>query len=92
MYISFLAVDEKRAKALLEVFDKVCPRSVYYSVKCFSRLLCDTGFYGPGTWSEDIQKVSLALWSNGFAPRFPYHTRKFRPAEHSVARGAFGDF
>jgi len=37
MYISFLAADEKRAKALLEVFDKVCPRSVCYSVKCFSR-------------------------------------------------------
>jgi hypothetical protein len=25
LYISFLEVDEKRAKALLEIFDKVCP-------------------------------------------------------------------
>ena len=49
LYISFLAADEKRVKALLEVFDKVCPGSVRYSVKCFSRLLCDTGSYGPET-------------------------------------------
>ena len=49
LYISFLAADEKRAKALLEVFDKVCTRSICYSVKCFSRLLYDTGSYDPGT-------------------------------------------
>jgi len=48
LYISFPAADEKRAKALLEVFDKVCLRSVCHSVKCFSRLLHDTGSYGPG--------------------------------------------
>lgn len=30
LYTSFLAADEKRAKALLEVFDKVCPRSVLF--------------------------------------------------------------
>jgi hypothetical protein len=30
LYISFLAADEKRAKALLEVFDKVCPGSVSF--------------------------------------------------------------
>ena len=47
--ISFLVADEGRAEALLEVFDKVCPRSMCYSVKRFSRLLCDTGSYGPGT-------------------------------------------
>ena len=49
LYISFLAADEKRAKALLEVFDKVCTRSMCYSVKCFSRLLYGTGSHGPGT-------------------------------------------
>lgn len=48
LYISFLAADKKRAKALLEVFDKVCPGSVCYSVKCFSILLYTTGSNGPG--------------------------------------------
>ena len=43
LYIYFLAVNERRTKALLEVFDKVCPGNVCYSVKCFSRLLYDTG-------------------------------------------------
>ena len=50
LYVFFLAADKKRAKALLEVFDKVCPGSACYSVKRrFSILLYDTGPYGPGT-------------------------------------------
>jgi len=49
LYISFLVADEKRAKALLEVFDKVCPGSVCCSVKCFSTWLYDSGPYGPRT-------------------------------------------
>ena len=32
LYISFLAADEKRAKVLLEVFDKVCQGSACHSI------------------------------------------------------------
>ena len=47
LYLSFLAADEKRAKALLEVFDKVCTGNVCHSVKCFSILPYNTGTYDP---------------------------------------------
>ena len=47
LYINFLAPDERRAKVLLEVFDKVCPRNLCHSVKCFLTLLYNTGTYGP---------------------------------------------
>ena len=47
MYVSFLVQDEKRAKALLEVFDKVYLRSTCYSVKHFSIFS-----YGIGTYDQ----------------------------------------
>ena len=47
LYITFLAADEKRAKALLEVFDKVCTGNVCHSVKCFSILSYNTGTCDP---------------------------------------------
>ena len=36
LYLSFLVADEKRAKALLEVFDKVCPGNACHPMKRFS--------------------------------------------------------
>ena len=80
MYISLLVVDEERAKALLGVFDKVClGNAVYHFVKRFSILPHDTGSYSTGIRREDIQKVSSALWSSRFSPRFPHDTRKLHP-------------
>lgn len=54
LYISFLAPDEIRARALLEVFDKVCLGSVRHSVKCLSTLSSNAGSYGPGIRCKDI--------------------------------------
>ena len=62
LYRSFLVKDKKRAKALLEVFDKVRPGSMCHSVKCFSILLYHTGSCGPRTRCEDIQGVPSPLW------------------------------
>ena len=39
LYIYFLAADNERAKALLEVFDKVCPGSACYSVNAFLKII-----------------------------------------------------
>ena len=47
LYLSFLVADERRAGAMLEVFDKVCTGNVCHSVKCFLTLLYNTGTYGP---------------------------------------------
>jgi len=45
-YLSSLDGDVKRAKALLEVFDKVHPENVDCYLQCFSTSPCDPGSHG----------------------------------------------
>ena len=61
LYVSFLAQDEKRARALLEVFDKVRSGSVCHSVKPFSIFSHGIGTHDRGIRCENIQEVSSAL-------------------------------
>jgi hypothetical protein len=49
IYISSLAVDQARAKLLLEVFDKVNSQNSDCSVKLFSASLYETGPDSPST-------------------------------------------
>ena len=49
LYVSSLVEDEKRTRALLEVFDKVRSGSMCRSVRRFSILSCDIGTYSRGT-------------------------------------------
>ena len=48
MHLAFLAEDETRSKALLEVFDKVFSDRMCNFVKYFSALPCRAGPCGPG--------------------------------------------
>jgi len=74
-YLSSLDGDVNRAKALLEVFDKVNPENVcYYLQRCFSISLHHTGSHGTHVRRENIQEVSPALWPGGISPRFPHYT------------------
>ena len=57
IFLSSLAADEARAKAFLEVFDKVGPRNSYRSVKLASSSLYETGPYSPARRCKDIQEV-----------------------------------
>lgn len=54
VYRAFLAEDETRSKALLEVFDKVCSDHMCISVKWFSVSLWFSGPYGLRPRCEDI--------------------------------------
>ena len=49
LYVSSLAQDGKRARALLEVFDKVYSRSMCHPVKRFSLFSYTIGTYDRGT-------------------------------------------
>lgn len=53
-HLAFLAEDETRSKALLEVFDKVCSDHLCISAKYFSVSPCYVGPYSLGPRFEDI--------------------------------------
>ena len=78
LYVSSLIGDMERARALLEVFDRVRPCEICYFVIWFSAWIYGTGPSGHHVRRHDFQTVSPTLRSGGASTCVSHHSREPR--------------
>ena len=76
LYVFSSVGDRERAKALLEVFDRVWPCEMCYSVNWFSAWIYGTGPSGHHLRCHNLQTVSPTVRSGGASTYVSHHSRE----------------